>query len=151
MFLLGFAISGPLGAPWVPTFKRDVEQVLNDADVKAKTRYVELGCGDGRLVAAAARRGAEATGYEINPVLWLIAWCRNLRYKNAHIRLGNFWNHSLSKYEVVVTFLMPKFMPRLESKMAKELTARSMLVSYVFPLPHKKPSKKRHHWFVYTY
>lgn len=32
-------------------------------------RFVDLGSGDGRIVAAAARAGAEATGYEIDPDL----------------------------------------------------------------------------------
>jgi hypothetical protein len=151
VILLGFAVSGPMGAPWVPTFKHDVQAVLDDANVTNKTRYIELGCGDGRLIAAAARRGADATGYEINPLLWLIAWCRNLPHKNTHVRLGNFWPHTLTDYDVVVTFLMPKFMQRLEDKTTKELAKGAVLVSYVFPLPHKKPAIKRHHWFVYTY
>lgn len=151
LLLLGFAVSGPMGAPWVPTFKRDVEAVLDDAGVTKKSRYIELGCGDGRLVAAAARRGAQATAYEINPLLWLVAWCRNLRHKNAHIRLGNFWPQSLNEYDVVVTFLMPKFMQRLEDKTTKELAKGAVLVSYVFALPHKKPAQKRHHWFIYQY
>jgi len=151
VILLGFAISGPMGAPWVPTFKRDVEKVLDDAELSERTRYIELGCGDGRLVAAAARRGAVATGYEINPLLWMIAWCRNLPHKNAHIQLGNFWRQPLNSYDVVVVFLMPKFMKRLENKALAELTAGSRLVSYVFPLPNHKAVIKRHHWFVYEY
>ena len=151
VILLGFAVSGPMGAPWVPTFKQDVEKVLDDAGVTNKTHYIELGCGDGRLVAAAAKRGAVAIGYEINPALWLVAWCRNIRYKNAHIHLGNFWKHSLEGYDVVVTFLMPKFMHRLEDKTIKEMKGGSILVSYVFPLPQKEPVIKRHHWFIYKY
>jgi SAM-dependent methyltransferase len=149
--LLSFAISGPLGAPWVPTFKTDVKQVLDDAGVKKGTRYVELGCGDGRLVAAAAARGAHAVGYEINPVLWLYATIRNLRYKNAHISFGNFWRHDLKNADAVVAFLMPKFMLRLESKASAELSPGSCLVSYVFALPSTKPLKKGDHWFVYKY
>lgn len=151
IILVGFAISGPMGAPWVPTFTRDVETVLDDVGVNSKSHYIELGCGDGRLVAAAAKRGAQATGYEINPLLWLVAWCRNLKYKNAHVRYGNFWKQSLSGYDVVVVFLMPRFMQRLEDKTTKELTKGSRLLSYVFPLPSKKPAKKADHWFVYKY
>jgi SAM-dependent methyltransferase len=151
LVLLAFAVSGPMGAPWVPTFKRDVSKLLDDAGVKPGQRFIELGCGDGRLVAGAASRGAVATGYEINPLLWLYAVIRNLRHPNAHIRLGNFWSYSLKDADIVVTFLMPKFMPRLQAKARSELKPGSRLISYVFQLPDKKPKIKRHHWFVYLY
>jgi SAM-dependent methyltransferase len=150
--LIGFAIAGPLGAPWVPAFKRDLDHILDDSGLEAGQLYIELGAGDGRLVAAAAKRGARAIGYEINPVMCLVAAVRNLRYyPKAKIRLANFWQVDLSEADVVLVFLMPKFMPRLEQKLTKELKPGSVLVSYIFVLPSRRPVIKRHHWSVYHF
>jgi len=150
--LFGFVIAGFMGAPWVPTLKRDVTSMLNDVKLNNGELFIELGCGDGRLVSAAAKRGARAIGYEINPLLWLIAAVRNLQhYPKAKIYLGNFWPRDISKADVVMTFLMPKFMNKLENKTNAEMKAGSRLISYIFKLPTKKQSKQGAHWTIYSY
>ena len=150
--LFGFVIAGFMGAPWVPAFKRDVTSMLNDVKLKKGELFIELGCGDGRLISAAVKRGARAVGYEINPLLWLIATIRNLRYyPKAKIYLGNFWPRDISKADVVMTFLMPKFMNKLEIKTNTEMKHGSRLISYIFKLPNKKQSKRGAHWTIYTY
>src|SRR3972149_3060354 len=54
---------------WAPTPDEFVERALDLADVRPGTRFLDLGCGDGRVLVAAARRGAEVRGMEINPRL----------------------------------------------------------------------------------
>ena len=147
----GFAVGGIAGAPWVPTFRKDIHALLDDCGLKKSGKLIELGCGDGRLVKAAAKRGIQVTGYEINPLLFLFAWARNLGYPNAHVRLGNFWNKDWSQADAVITFLIPRSMGKIEAKAEKELKPDSRLISYVFPLPNKKPAHKRLCWFVYDY
>jgi hypothetical protein len=150
--LIGFMLGGLLGAPWVPTRSYDVERLLDDTRLKEGETFIELGCGDGRLVAAAAKRGAKAVGYEINPLLWLIAWLRNLPYgSHASVRLGNFWVHGLGGADVVMVFLMPKFMPKLLAKANKEMKPKSRLASYIYKLPGKKPTYAASHWFIYKF
>jgi hypothetical protein len=58
--LIGFLVSSISGAPWVPARKYDVEVILDDVKLQKNEKYLELGCGDGRFVRAAARRGAVA-------------------------------------------------------------------------------------------
>ncbi|KKP33109.1 MAG: hypothetical protein A2312_03715 [Candidatus Staskawiczbacteria bacterium RIFOXYB2_FULL_32_9] len=59
------------GAPWVPTRKNDVERFLKLADIKPGQKFYDLGCGDGRLVIAAAKMGADATGFELSLAQYL--------------------------------------------------------------------------------
>src|SRR3990167_4634424 len=151
ILLAGFALGGQLGAPWVPAFRRDVEKILDDCHLKAGQLYIELGCGDGRGSAAAAKRGARAIGYEVNPLMWFIACLRCLRYPNAKIKLANFWGKPLSSADVVFTFLMPKFMPKLENKLSSELKPGASFVSYIYKLPNKKAAYKRPRWSIYEY
>ncbi len=138
-------------APWVPTRKFDVEALLNDAKITKGIHYVELGCGDGRLVKASARRGAKAVGYELNPLLFIVAWVSTLNTPNAKIVFKNFWNVDLSKADVVMAFIMPRTLPRLDNKLAQELKPSAILVSYIFPVEGRKAIKRGKSWHIYRY
>ena len=52
---------------WAPTPDGIVERALDLAGVGPGMRFLDLGCGDGRVLVAAARRGADVRGIEINP------------------------------------------------------------------------------------
>src|SRR6266498_2422572 len=55
--------------PYVPTTEQAVEGMLKLAGVKKTDIVYDLGCGDGRIVIAAAKSyGARAVGVDINPV-----------------------------------------------------------------------------------
>lgn len=61
----------PLGAGfvtnWVPTPPEAVEAMLDLAGVGPDDTLIDLGCGDGRILVAAARRGARAVGIDLDP------------------------------------------------------------------------------------
>ncbi len=151
IILTGFAVAGLLGAPWVPAKRKDLERMLGDAKLEKDHVFIELGCGDGRLLKVASKRGAKAIGYEINPIMWFIAWARNARDKNVSVQLGNFWHKDLGSADVVMTFLMPKFMRKLEDKLQNELSRGAVFISYIFNLPTKKPAIKKKRWLVYIF
>src|SRR6202047_3579125 len=54
--------------PYVPTTDEAVQAMLKLADVKKTDIVYDLGCGDGRIVIAAAKTfGARAVGIDIDP------------------------------------------------------------------------------------
>src|SRR6266481_4824434 len=54
--------------PYVPTTDEAVQAMLKLADVKKADVVYDLGCGDGRIVIAAAKNyGAHGIGIDINP------------------------------------------------------------------------------------
>src|SRR6202045_1691173 len=54
--------------PYVPTTDEAVNAMLKLADVKPSDIVYDLGCGDGRIVIAAAKEyGAHSVGIDINP------------------------------------------------------------------------------------
>jgi SAM-dependent methyltransferase len=75
-FLIFFCVI-PLfiGAPYVKSKKERVETMMRLADLKPNDLVIDLGSGDGLFVIGAARRGAKAIGYEINPIL--VWWSRH--------------------------------------------------------------------------
>ena len=57
---------GFLDVPYAQTPPAVVEAMLDLAQLQSGETLLDLGCGDGRVVVAAARRGALATGVDID-------------------------------------------------------------------------------------
>lgn len=132
-------------APWVPMPTRDVERLLNLANLKPDELIYDLGCGDGRLIVSAAERyKVRAVGYELALLPFCFAWLRKIispARSRISIRYENFWKVDLSQVDVVVCFLTPYAMRKLESKIAHELIKTgSRLLSYSFRLHSRTPS-----------
>ena len=53
--------------PYVPTPTEVVEEMLKLGNIHAGDIHYDLGCGDGRIVIAAAKLGARGTGIDIDP------------------------------------------------------------------------------------
>jgi hypothetical protein len=141
-----------VGAPYLPTLKRQVEVALELADLKAGQTLLELGCGDGKVLIAAAQQGIHAVGYELNPVLALIAWLRTRRYgSQVHVIWGNFWHRPWPPAEAIFVFLLPKYMPKLHKKCMQYTHSPIKLVSFAFEIPNKKPTRQKAGLYLYVY
>ncbi len=142
IILLTFIYAGWLGAPWVPTHKIDIERFLKLANIKPGQKMYDLGCGDGRLLCAAARSGAKAYGFELSILPFIIANIYRLLQKNKgdiKIFYADFWRADLSDADIIYFFLMPKVYPRLKEKLEKELKKGARVITYVWPIPGWTP------------
>jgi hypothetical protein len=67
--LIGLTFSqSRLDVPYVPTPPDVVERMLDMAQLTKDDFHIDLGSGDGRIVIAAARRGARSRGIDLNPI-----------------------------------------------------------------------------------
>src|SRR5208337_3945742 len=104
-FFLVFYVFFPLarGAVYVPSTREKALLIARLSGAGPGERAVDLGSGDGRIVIALARQGAEAHGFEVNPVLVLIS-LRNIRRAGFHgrafIHWKSFWRADLSRFDV---------------------------------------------------
>lgn len=142
--LITFAYASVSGAPWVPMNKKDEERFLALADIKPGQKVYDLGCGDGRAVAAAARAGANAEGFEISIFPFILASIRRLWQKNKmriKISYRDIWSVDLNDADIVYFFLMPKVYPKLRMKLEKELKKGTRVIAYVWPIKEWEPVK----------
>ncbi|HUZ17297.1 MAG TPA: methyltransferase domain-containing protein [Spirochaetia bacterium] len=143
-----FYVFFPLGrgAIYEPSSREKTIHIAELADVKEGERTADLGSGDGRVVIALAQCGAEAHGYEINPLLVLRARA-NIRKaglsRRAFIHWGSFWRADLSAYDLITVFQVGFIMGRLENKLQRELRPGSRVVSHYWRFPTLQPEKMR--------
>jgi len=127
------------GAPFVPSASGAVSSMMRFADIRPGQHVIDLGSGDGRLLLLAAKKGATATGFEINP--FIVLWA-NIRavcspYRNSvHTVWKNFWTADISRADVVFVYLLPWKMETLERKLLTQLKPGSIVVSNSFIFPH---------------
>jgi precorrin-6B methylase 2 len=131
---------------FVPTPPAVVAAMLDLAEVTDKDTVYDLGSGDGRIVIAAAKRGAKAVGYEVRPEL--LAQGRESIVKEgvkdrAEIREGDLFEADLSPASVVTLYLLPSLNLKLMPKLQKELKPGSRIVSHAFDMGTWKPDATR--------
>ncbi len=152
---LTFAFVVAFGAPYLPTLHKQAQDSLDLLDLKEGQTLLELGCGDGRVLKAAARRGIISVGYEINPILVIIAKINTIKYRSkVKIIWGNYWNAEWPKSDGMYVFLLDKYMDKLNKKIIQYNLKKVpyKLVSYGFKIKSKKPKKqiKGLNLYVYT-
>ncbi len=135
MFLIPTAYAGYIGAPWAPTRMASVKTAFDDIGISEKDTIVDLGAGDGAIVQEAAVRGAKGVGYELSPIMWIVARIRTMKQSSATIIYKNFFRAKLPHDTTLVfLFLMPKHMDRVGAYLAGQSIDDSTLVlSYAFP------------------
>ncbi|MEO8863314.1 MAG: hypothetical protein ABI354_03260 [Candidatus Saccharimonadales bacterium] len=151
VIVFGFVVA--FGAPYVPTLKSQRESALDLFDFEAGQTLVELGCGDGSMVLAAAKRGLKVYGYELNPVLLLITYARTFKYrKHVILTLGNFWNGVWPRTDGIYVFLLDRYMIKLNKKIIHNYPSQKIkLVSYAFRVPDRKHISENNGMYLYEY
>lgn len=131
--------------PFVPTTDEAVAAMLKLADVKKTDIVYDLGCGDGRIVVAAAKDfGAHAVGIDIDPVR--IGEAKANAQKAGVEKLVRFEENDLFKADfheatVVTLFLLSSVNLRLRPKLLQDLKPGTRVVSNTFNMGDWKPEK----------
>jgi SAM-dependent methyltransferase len=150
------------GAPYLPTLNKQVETALDMVDLKPGDTLLELGCGDGKVLIAAAERGWNVVGYELNPLLALVAWLRTRRYngRSGKVRVvwGDFWAFDWPEAQGIFVFLLDSYMEKLNTKIVQDYgkygkyKGKSVkLVSFAFQIPGKLPIAEKDALYLYEY
>ena len=125
--------------PYVPTPQEVVDAMLKMADVKSSDVVFDLGCGDGRIVVAAAKMGARRCyGVDIDPER--IKEARELAKKEGVEKKCVFMQRdvfrtNVSSATVVTMYLLPSYNAKLQPRLERQLKVGSRVVSHDFDMP----------------
>jgi SAM-dependent methyltransferase len=120
--------------------------MLDLAELKPGERLIDLGSGDGRIVLAAARRGASALGVELASDL--VRRAREAaRFEGlearASFRRDDLFIVPLRGADVVTLYLLPAVNLRLRPKLLAELPPGARVVSHAFNMADWAPDGHR--------
>jgi precorrin-6B methylase 2 len=125
--------------------KKILSEIVSALELNKQSILYDLGCGDGRILFAAAKANPDISciGIEISPFPFLLAKIKKAFYfsKNVHILYGNFLKLNISSASHVFLYLFPEALDDLLPKFEKELRAGSRVVSCDFEFSKRKPDK----------
>lgn len=145
-FLTGLALlvlpvsqvfSQELDVPYVPTPEEVVEKMLDITNVGPGDYVIDLGSGDGRIVIAAAKKGAVGHGVDLNPQRVEEA-NKNARDAGVFDRVvffeGDLFEADISKASVITMYLLSSVNLKLRPVLLKELRPGTRIVSHSFSM-----------------
>ena len=126
---------------YVPTPHRIVDQMLQVAKLKSTDVLYDLGCGDGRILIAAAKKGARAVGFDIDPAR--IAEAReNVARAGVEslvtIERADVLTVDLTPATVVTMYLSPQVIGKLRLHLM-DLAPGTRIVSHDYPIEGAPP------------
>jgi SAM-dependent methyltransferase len=161
----------PAGAPtaeparldviFVPTDLAVVSAMLTLAGVTREDVVYDLGCGDGRIVIAAAREhGARGVGVDLDPrrIQEARTYARRAGVGDrVTFRVEDLFATDLRNATVVTLFLSPELNARLRPKLLRELRPGARIVSNRYGIADWVPERTvtvtaaegRHHVFLW--
>lgn len=132
-----------LDVPYVPTPPQVVERMLQIADVKPGDMVMDVGCGDGRMVVAAAEKfGARGLGVDINPerIGEAKANARQAGVESkVDFRVGDLFEADLSQADVLAMYLLSDINLRLRPKILETMKPGARIVSHAFNMGEWNP------------
>ncbi len=161
LVLAAATLAGCAGAPWasdrepaapvkldvifVPTDLAIVNAMLTLAGVTRDDVVYDLGCGDGRIVIAAAKEfGARGVGVDLDP--------QRIREARAHavragvgervtFRVEDLFDTDIRNATVVTLFLSPELNARLRPKLVSQLRPGTRIVSHRYGIADWVPER----------
>ncbi len=129
---------------FVPTREAVVEAMLDVAKVGSDDIVYDLGCGDGRIVIAAAKRGARGVGIDIDP--------KRIQEANANAKDAgvtdrvmfleqDLFTSDIREATVVTLYLLPGLNLKLRPILMEQLRPGTRIVSHDFDMGDWKPEE----------
>lgn len=139
--------------PFYPTNLKKLRKMVELAKLKKDDQIIDLGSGDGRFVLYLASKGYNVRGVEINPFFVLITNFLLLvtgNFKRGRVYWKDATKMDLQNYDVVFTYLYPKYIDILKPKFKKELKKGSRIISNTFQLKGWTPKEESDKLYLYV-
>ncbi len=130
-------------SPFVPSDKKLFEKGIELLKIDEGDNFLDIGCGDGRVVFFCAKNYVNASSYsgiERIGVLYLVAKFKRIFFKEkskVDFLKKDATRFSYGKYNKVFMYLLPEFVAELMPVLEKELGRNSIVVSIAFEIPEK--------------
>ena len=128
---------------WVPTPDEVVARMLTMAQVGPNDFHMDLGSGDGKIVIAAAKRGAKSLGIEYNPDMVKLAQDNARKAgvsERASFRRADIFETDFSQATVITLYLLPTLNMKLRPQLL-QMKPGTRIVSHSFTMEDWEPDE----------
>ena len=136
-----------LDVPYLPSDEKIVHAMLDLAEVSSKDVLYDLGCGDGRIVVAAAlERNTHGVGIDIDPmrITEAIEYAGHTGVEHmVHFYEGDLLEVEFSQATVVTLYLLDLVNVQLRPRLLDELRPGTRIVSHAFDMGDWKPDQRQ--------
>ena len=144
-----------IGAPYVPSQRKYIQRAFEHFKLGPDDVLVDGGSGDGIVLRVAANFGAQAIGYEINPVLVIVSKLLAISNKKIDTKLANFWNVRFPDTTTIVyAFAVSRDESRLVGIVQREsnrLDRPLKLLCHGSPLRNRQPVESFEAYHLYIF
>jgi len=145
------------GVPYVPTPDYKVWKLLCHMGFEPKQKFLDIGCGNGKIVEAVKQKfpEVECTGIENSLFPYYLAKRKQKKSSQDYIILkGNFFRKDISQYDIIYCYLLPLLMKKVWKKIISECQPGTLLYSSAFEIPGVEMKERLSVWdgkWVYVY
>ncbi len=140
------AVAQELDVIYVPTREPVMDAMLRLAKVDSSDIVYDLGCGDGRIVIAAAQRfGASGVGIDLDPQRIKEANENALEAgvtDKVEFIQGDLFDSDFSEATVVTLYLLTELNERLKPMLMEQLKPGTRVVSHAFSMGDWEPDQQ---------
>lgn len=144
-----------VGAPYVPTLKRGVDDLESLYTFTKKDVLLDFGSGDGIILRSLSPRVKRAVGYELSPWMYCISKLLSSSYKNIDIQYANIWKKPLpSDVTVVYVFFHKKYMQRIADRIQTHVDGTGKKINVIslgFTFPGRKSTDQKGAMYLYQF
>ncbi len=131
--------------PYYPSREEAIKTLLKTINIKPGSKFMDLGCGDSRILIELARKydDIKLYGVDINPYLVNIGRRRanRLRLNNIFIQQGNLFNQDLNNFDIIYVYLTRDALKKLYNKFVDFLNKGGEIIAYDIPIPNIIPAE----------
>ncbi len=154
ILFISLLIFNLVGVPFVPTNRKKLKLMIDEANINSNDIVYDLGSGDGRMVIESAKAGSKnSIGFEINPFLniWANIMAKIKKVDNTEFVTTSLWSADFSKPTKIFVYLLTSTMHKLEAKIMDEGQNGLIIISNTFKFKDLKPIKSFVKEKVYVY
>ena len=138
-------------APFVPSSNSKLKTMIEFAKIKKGERVYDLGAGNGKIIDAAAKMGAVATGFEISIPLVIYYYFKKITgLVRGELLWGNFFKKNISDADIVFCYLFPHTMNKFHQTIYNQLKPGTRIISNAFEIKNLIPIKKTNEVYLYV-